>query len=57
MKIGECVSVSGNYCIFELKLYRNLTSAQTKNGSPNSFDNSLDSKRKNALKIRLHGLN
>ena len=46
MEIGECVGVLGNYS----KLCRNLTFAQVKNGSPSS----LESKRKNTLKIRLH---
>ena len=56
-KIGECAGVPRNYSIFKLKLYQNLTSAQVKNGSPSSLDSSLDSKRKNTLKIRLHRLN
>ena len=57
MEIGQCVDVLGNYSIFKLKLCQNLTSTQTKNEFPSFLDSSLDSKLKNALKIRLHRLN
>ena len=43
-RFGECVGVPGNYSISELKLCRNLTSIQMKNGFPSSLDNALDSK-------------
>ena len=56
-EISECADVPGNYSISKLKLCRNLTSTQAKNGSSNSFVSSLESKRKNTLKIRLHILN
>ena len=48
-EIGECAGVPGNYSISELKLYRNLTSAQVKNGPPSSLDSSLDFKLKKYL--------
>ena len=56
-EIDECAGVPKNYSIFELKLCRNLIYVQTKNESPSSLDSSLDSKRKNTLKIILRKLN
>ena len=53
MEIGEYAGLLGNSNFFELKLCQNITSAQTKNGSPSS----LEFKRKNTLKIIFHGLN
>ena len=44
--IDECAGVPGNYSISKLKLRRNLTSAQAKNGFSSSLDSSLESKRK-----------
>ena len=46
MRIGECEGVPGNYTISKLKLCRNLTYAQAKNGFPSSLDHSLKSKWK-----------
>ena len=57
MNIGECVGMSRNYSISELKLYQSLTFVQMINGFLSSLDSSLDFKNKNALKIRLHRLN
>ena len=54
MEIVECAGMLGNYSISKLKLYQNLTSTQRKNGSLSSLDSSIDSKRKNDLKIILH---
>ena len=51
MKIGKCTDVLRNYSISELKLCRNLTSTQAKNGSLGSLKSSLDSNRKNTLQV------
>ena len=44
MEIGECVGVPGNYSISELKLCRDLTFAQAKNGFLSFLDSFLESK-------------
>ena len=49
--IGECLDVLGNYSISNLKLCRNLTFAQVKNGFPSSLDSSIESKWKILLKL------
>ena len=42
--IGECVGVPRNYSNSELKLWQDLNSIKTKNGSPSSLNSSLYSK-------------
>ena len=51
MRIGGCAGLLGNYSISKIKLYRDQTSAQAKNGFPSSHDISLESKWKMLWKL------